>query len=118
MNAKKEFEQLVRSTDAEVDCAEVTADIYDIWEPDDPHTTVEARLRQNWNEADMAEFLDELDFEYDHGYGAQFVFGTVWFKDGSWAARQEYDGSESWSINVRPNIPAELRGMGGTNETL
>ena len=38
-------------------------------------------------------FLNDLNFEYDSGYGGQELYGTVWFKDNTWAGRGEYDGS-------------------------
>ena len=42
--------------------------------------------------------LPFLNFEYDDGYGAQELFGYVWFTDGSWSERDEYDGSERWAV--------------------
>lgn len=53
-------------------------------------------------------FLKALDFDYDNGYGAQMLYGKIWFKDGSWAERDEYDGSEWWAYRKRPDIPAAL----------
>lgn len=46
-----------------------------------------------------------VDVEYDNGFGVQELYGTVWFKDGTWAEREEYDGSEWWDIKVRPALP-------------
>lgn len=54
-------------------------------------------------------FLSELDFTYDAGYGGQELFGYVWFQDGSWLERGEYDGSEWWAYKKTPVIPEELK---------
>ena len=55
-------------------------------------------------------FLHALDFEYDDGYGGQELHGTIWYMDGTWSDREEYDGSEWWRHNTCPPIPAELKG--------
>jgi len=56
----------------------------------------------------LEEFLQALNFEYDNGYGGQNLFGIVWFTDGTWAERGEYDGSEWWEHRKCPEIPEEL----------
>ena len=52
--------------------------------------------------------LDELDFDYDAGYGTQELYGTVYCKDSNdnpvWLTRGEYDGSEWWTINTIPEF--------------
>jgi hypothetical protein len=48
------------------------------------------------------EVVDGLDFEYDDGYGSQFLFGYIWYTDGTWSEREEYDGSEWWAHKERP----------------
>ena len=45
------------------------------------------------------------EFEYDAGYGCQFLFGTIWLKNNLWMTRGEYDGSEWWVICRRPPLP-------------
>ena len=55
-------------------------------------------------------FIDSLDFDYDSGYGAQELYGTVWLSDGSWLMRGEYDGSEWWERMFAPPVPPELAG--------
>ena len=65
-------------------------------------------LTTGWDEADFAAFLQSLDFEYDDGYGTQELFGTIWYEDGSWSEREEYDGSECWAYKTSPAIPAKL----------
>ena len=46
--------------------------------------------------------IDNLDFDYDSGYGLQELGGVVVFKDGSWLERGEYDGSEWWEYKKTP----------------
>ncbi len=54
-------------------------------------------------------FLNQLDFDYNNGFGYQWITGTLWFVDGTWATRGEYDGSEWWEHHKLPEIPAELK---------
>jgi hypothetical protein len=56
------------------------------------------------------DFIASLDFNYDNGYGSQRYDGTIWYKDGSWSERTEYDGSEWWAYRTCPEIPKELKG--------
>jgi len=58
---------------------------------------------------DAEVFLNQLNFEYDNGYGGQELFGIVWWADGTWSERGEYDGSEWWEHRVVPSIPEELK---------
>ena len=58
---------------------------------------------------DVINFINNLDFEYNNGFGSQELFGTVWFNDNTWLERKEYDGSEWWIHCKRPQIPEELR---------
>lgn len=64
-------------------------------------------LKTNHSKMDYEQFLEDLDFEYDSGYGLQELYGIIWLEDGSWFSRGEYDGSEWWERNVLPTIPAE-----------
>ena len=57
---------------------------------------------------DLEIFLNGLDKDYDSGYGGQELFGTIWYKDGTWSTRGEYDGSEWWENHICPEIPKEL----------
>ena len=50
----------------------------------------------------LDEVLPQLDFEYDDGYGGQELFGYIWYEDGTWSERGEYDGSEWWERKERP----------------
>lgn len=46
---------------------------------------------------------------YNGGYGSQELYGIIWFKDGSWLERGEYDGSEWWEYKTTPEIPDFLK---------
>jgi len=50
-------------------------------------------------------FLDQLNFNYDSGYGTQYLFGEIFYQDGGWAVREEYDGSEGWRDVIIPRPP-------------
>lgn len=67
-------------------------------------------LKTGFSQNDYDEFLREIDFEYDNGYGGQEVYGIIWYGDKSWSERGEYDGSEWWEHIFRPSIPKRLRG--------
>lgn len=54
------------------------------------------------NEYDV--FLDSLNNDYDDGYGGQNLFGVIFCEDGAWMQRDEYDGSEWWSIYQYPDM--------------
>jgi hypothetical protein len=61
-------------------------------------------LPPNHTEEELKQFLEELNFEYDDGYGTQELFGTVMLSDGSWLDRREYDGAEWWERLVAPTF--------------
>jgi hypothetical protein len=65
-------------------------------------------LKIGWTEQELQQLWYDLDFEYDEGYGGQELFGIVWFNDGSWLERWEYDGSEGWAYKTTPKIPDNL----------
>jgi hypothetical protein len=56
-------------------------------------------------EGSLNEVLPKLDFDYDSGYGAQELNGTIWYSDGTWSDRGEYDGSEWWVHRECPPLP-------------
>lgn len=101
MNAKEEFLGMIKNK--VVICASISYE--HCW---DRETSSEHILPVTYTEEQYNAFVDSLDFEYDDGYGGQELFGTVWFKDGTWADRGEYDGSEWWYYHVCPTIPDYL----------
>jgi len=108
-NAKEEFISLCK--DKTVVCATI---VHEYWteglvSPASVQRRTEADLKCNYTPEDFKEFLKYLDFEYDRGFGLQEIFGTVWFEDGTWAERGEYDGAEWWELRERPEIPDHLK---------
>lgn len=84
-------------------CAKLTRG-YD-WD-DGNHTNY--ILKSEYDDVSLEEFLTSIDFQYDCGYGGQELFGTIWYKDGTFSQRGEYDGSEWWEHISVPEIPKEL----------
>jgi hypothetical protein len=101
MNTRAEFIKHIGSR--KVLCAQISYDDYD-----GPLNLKFFNLTTGWTEEDWKVFLDSLDFDYDSGYGIQNLFGTIWYSDGTWSERGEYDGSEWWSHHSCPQIPEEL----------
>lgn len=64
-------------------------------------------LRKGHTPQDLVCFYDSLHIEYNCGAGMQHVEGTLWFADGSWAERSEYDGQEWWEWRTRPKTPPQ-----------
>ena len=56
-------------------------------------------------EGTLPDVLPKLDFEYHNGYGEQELEGPVWYSDGTWSERGEYDGREWWEHRERPSLP-------------
>ena len=98
MNAKVEFLSHIGSR--KVLCAKIQkGDYYD---------SDVFNLTTGSTEEDRTQFLTDIDFNYDSGYGGQNLFGTIWYEDGTWSERGEYDGSEWWVHHECPQIPVEL----------
>ena len=108
-NAKEEFLHATRRN--EVKCAEIRYSACCLWEMSgqEPPPSKELILKVGYTSEELEEFLNQLDFDYDAGYGGQELFGTVWFKDSGWIDRGEYDGSEWWQTHYCPSIPEELK---------
>jgi len=53
-------------------------------------------------EGPFSSVITDLDFEYDNGYGGQEIYGYIWYSDGTWSERKEYDGSEEWAHKKCP----------------
>jgi hypothetical protein len=70
---------------------------------------VSFRLKCGYAESEYTEFLNHINFKYNNSFGGQNLYGTIWYSDGSWSERGEYDGSEWWEHRVCPQIPVELK---------
>jgi len=57
-------------------------------------------------EGTLDAILPKLDFKYDDGFGSQYIFGTIWYTDGTWSDRDEHDGSEWWAYRKCPSLPS------------
>jgi hypothetical protein len=103
-NAKEEFINAIGKSI--VKCAVIHYSPCSLWEtPPEPKGIL---LKQNYTAEDYTAFVNQLDFDYDNGYGGQELYGTVWLTDGNWLTRGEYDGKEWWDYNSLPEIPKEL----------
>jgi hypothetical protein len=105
MNAKQEIIDHFSNVISKPLCAKITHMPRTQLDRDGANASI---LTTGWDEADFAAFLESLDFEYDDGYGTQELFGDIWYEDGSWSEREEYDGSECWAYKSSPPIPAKL----------
>jgi hypothetical protein len=103
-NAKIEFLKLVESVGVKVKCASL---VYGACWWDEDQKCYYLPVGYSDNTYDL--FLHSINFDYDSGYGSQELFGTIWFEDGTWAERREYDGSEWWEHRYCPEIPEELK---------
>lgn len=106
MNAKQEFIDFVGNT--KVLCAYVQHG-YSVWRDEEGDEDIIINLPCNYTEEQYEEFLNQLNFNYDNGYGGQNLFGKIWFENDTWADRGEYDGSEWWQRHERPEIPQSLK---------
>lgn len=97
MNAKKEFQR--ETGDKQLVAAQVEI-VCVVGQLDK-----EMCLYPGYTAEELSEFLAALDFEYDNGYGMQHILGRIWYADGTWSTRHEYDGSEWWTHHVRPPLP-------------
>lgn len=105
MNCKNEF--LSTTSKRKVLCASLIKG--DGFKYNDNEDSLFFNLLVDYTEKDYNNFLSEIDFDYDDGFGSQEVFGTIWYKDGTWEERFEYDGAERWTYKSCPQIPENLR---------
>lgn len=106
-NAKQEFILHTTHVKSKVLCAQIQKG--EDWGDDEELEKRTFILTTGYTNEDFIEFLSKLDFLYDSGYGGQELFGTIWFEDGTWSERGEYDGSEWWEYHQCPEIPDSVR---------
>lgn len=106
-NALKEFIGIVDFANSTVKCAVVNYKSAAINYSGKQEKT--CLLKVGYTEQEFEEFKTSLDFMYDSGFGGQEIEGTIWFEDGTWCTRGEYDGSEWWEHHCLPDIPDELK---------
>lgn len=98
-NAKDEFLQHIHSIvkiNVTIKCAKIGVG------------GVNAVLPCYWNNDEFKEFTDKINVVYNGGYGSQELFGTIWYSDGTYSSRGEYDGSEWWEYHKSPDIPLDM----------
>jgi hypothetical protein len=110
MNAKQELLKIINENNKTIKCADIKfygealftprSVIYSVVETKD----LKVGLKIGYSESDLKRFYEQLDFQYNSGYGGQELFGNVWFTDGSWLDRGEDDGSEWWVLRECPKI--------------
>lgn len=91
INAKKEFLDAIEGKELE-SCVIVYRGILD------------SILKPNFSQKDFDSLVKSLDFEYDNGFGTQYIEGFINFKDNAWCQRHEYDGAEYWEYMQKPDI--------------
>ena len=96
INAKKEFIEYTKGL--KIICARLRFDCEEA-----------IILKVGYTKKDYDNFLNKIDKNYDDGYGAQELYGTIWCKNGIWLERAEYDGSEWWVEHQYPEIDDTLK---------
>ena len=104
MNAATEFNNFI-VTKPRVICAYVQN--IGSW-MDDGEDMPKICLSLGYTDEQYGQFMQKLEFTYNNGYGGQELDGVIWFEDGTWADRGEYDGSEWWQYHRCPSVPTEL----------
>lgn len=106
LNKIEQINKLLNGT--KMICATINTNSYNRWNDGEPISYI---LKQEHTPLELERFLSSLDFEYHEGYGLQELYGTVWFTNGIWMDRYEYNGSEHWDIHKYPAIPHELHNI-------
>jgi hypothetical protein len=103
INAKQEFLDAILGT--KLICAQL--------DYVDPFNSISKtfNLPMGYTQEVLDMFLNSLNFEYDNGYGTQYLYGVIWYEGDGWSERSEYDGSEYWVYCTKPDIPDELKPM-------
>lgn len=76
------------------------------WDPEEKGPAM--FLPIGYTQEQFEQFLAVLNVHYDSGYGGQNLFGHIWYMDGTWSERGEYDGSEWWDHKYAPELPEGL----------
>ncbi|MDB4286332.1 hypothetical protein N9933_03430 [bacterium] len=103
MNAKEEFLEVARGRS--VICASISNGGY--YSDDGERRSI--NLKKGHSQEDYDKFKSAINFSYNSVYGRQELRGMIWFNDGTWAERVEYNGTEWWEYREVPQIPNELQ---------
>lgn len=118
MNAEKELREKLEEigkNELDIRCALISL-YFDFFDDDEARRFDEDEesdrkliiLTENYDQSDLIDFFHNLDVDYSDGFGGQELFGKVFFTDGSWLERGEYDGSEWWEYK-KSEIPELCR---------
>ena len=111
-NALKELEENLRELPKlKIKCAYISynTEYFILGEEEDNPDTINIKLPLDYTEEEYNKFKKQLDFNYDSGFGGQYLYGTIWMNDDkTWLERGEYDGSEWWNIKKLPEINKNL----------
>lgn len=110
MNARKEFIDFIKGKPRVI-----AAELEDVYYSSDTKGKTWT-LYPSYYEDDYKKFLKSIDFDYSDGYGSQELGGTIWFEDGTFADRGEYDGSEWWEYHKAPPLPTPTKESEPTDE--
>ena len=92
MNAKQEFLKEIEGK--ELLCATLALETND----------KRFNLKVGFSTESLQSFLQLLDFDYDEHWGLD-GHSYIWYKDGSWSERCQYNRSEIWDHRNTPKIP-------------
>jgi hypothetical protein len=108
MNAKDEFIQHINNK--EILCCEIIGTV-------NLHP-VNLYLTTGWLKEEWVKFINDINVVYDDsGHGSQNLYGTIWYKDGTYliinimlnnGQPDEYDGRKWWEMHSCPTIPSRL----------
>jgi hypothetical protein len=101
INAYKEF--MEHTEGKAIKCAIIT--LGDVAWGETPKTYL---LPVGYTDEEFGQFLISLDRNYDNDYFSKSLCGTIWYENGAWSDRQEYDSIEWWAYNSHPSIPNSL----------
>lgn len=77
----------------------------DIWITECYSDSIHYVLTPNHTEKELKAFLEaSFELNYNNSYGARELDGCVFFTDGSWLERNDYDGLEWWEHKTVPSF--------------
>ena len=105
INAKEELIKHIEEYSLKLKCASITHE-KSHRSRDISHGLIELNVNHTTDDSDK--FFEKLDFSYDNGFGLLELCGTLWYEDGSYSIRHEYECEESWVYCICPDIPEHL----------
>ena len=100
MNARNELVRVTKHK-ARLKCAVITTEVFG--------DEITIFLPVAYNDSQYADFLDNLNFQYNSGFGVQELYGVLWHEDGTWQSRVMDKGLEWWEYHRVPDIPEYLK---------